>query len=409
MTSSLSRHVLLALIILVSTASLSFQTHPKSLSFENTKTLASVADTQSPSFSNQEILDPDFDWINMKDITTTTSGDPSTNIESVDYYSDGRTLNAILWLYFPFQIKPFPLNEDVNYGMYIDADFDDKTGFGGIEYKVELTWNNRSKQWTKLLEKWSHFGDTVVLENQTIPYTNFTKKDVHYVLLSADLDAMLSPTKYKVIFYAEARRGGFLITDFTRFVAIPPLELTLSSSPRSVEMRKGEQETIEVRVNTTQGYEPTVNLNASSQSNKLVMDFTQNDTSHKPTYTLRVPSYGVVTTPLTITSKEDASPGPYTIFVFANSSFPPEELIRPKNLQNLTTDFLPSSVRASQNIFTQSSLVVRLQEQLTWIDYLSDFWNKLGEVVTFVTGIVAGYIGPWIFRKLKDYRDIERK
>jgi hypothetical protein len=247
------------------------------------------------------------------------------------------------------------------------------------------------------------------LENQTIPYVNFTKNDAHYVILSADLDAMLSPTKYKVLFYAEVRRAGFLITDFTRFVAIPPLELTLSSSPRSVEIRKGEQETIEVRVNTTQGYEPTVNLNATSQSNKLVMDFTHNDTSHKPTYTLRVPSYGVATAPLTISSKENASTGPYTLFVFANSSFPPEELIRPKNLQNLTTDFLPSSVRASQNIFTQSSLVVRLHEQLTWVDYLSDFWNKLGEVVTFVTGIVTGYAGPWIIRKLKDYRSIDKK
>jgi hypothetical protein len=82
--------------------------------------------------------------------------------------------------------------------------------------------------------------------------------------LWADLDAMLSPNKYKVVFYGEVRREGSLRTDFTRSVAIPPLELTVSTSPNSVEFRKGDQATIEVRVNSTQGYGPTVNLIAKS-------------------------------------------------------------------------------------------------------------------------------------------------
>jgi hypothetical protein len=70
----------------------------------------------------QEMIDPDFDWINMENMSTTTRVDPSTNIEAVDYYSDGKTLNAFMWLYFPFQIKPFPQNEEVNYEMLVDAD-----------------------------------------------------------------------------------------------------------------------------------------------------------------------------------------------------------------------------------------------------------------------------------------------
>jgi hypothetical protein len=235
--------------------------------------------SSSPSFPNQEIIDPDLDWIYMRNKTHALNGDRSTDIEAVDYHSDGKTLNAILWLYFPFQVEQSPLNEEVDYGMFIDADFDDKTGFGGVEYKVELGWNNQSKKWAKVVEKWSAFGDPLGLENETIPYTNFTKKDAHYVLLSVDLDDVLTPKKYKVIFYGQVRREGYLITDFSRMVAVPPLELAVSTSPNSVEVRKGEQKTIEVKVNTTQGYEPTVNLNATSQSKDIIFDFTQNDSS----------------------------------------------------------------------------------------------------------------------------------
>jgi hypothetical protein len=356
----------------------------------------------SPSFSNEEIIDPTTDWIDPDTRNYTKGGDRSTDIVSVDYFSDGKTLNATLWLYFPFKMQPRLSDENVNYGMYIDADFDQNTGYGGIDYKVELGWNNQSKQWTKVLEKWSHFGKEQVLDNQTLSPDIFSKPGAHYVRLWADLDAMLSPNKYKVVFYGEVRREGSVRTDFTRSVAIPPLELTLSTSPNSVEFRKGDQETIEVRVNTTQGYEPTVNLIAKSQSKNIVFDFTQNDTTNIPVFTLRIPSYGVATVPLTINSAENASAGLYTLFIFANSSFPPEELIKPQGFtQNSSSNFLPPSARLSENIFTQSSLAANLLQPLTGIDQISIFWDKLGAPISFIYGILAG-ISPWIYTKIKE-------
>jgi hypothetical protein len=107
-----------------------------------------------------------------------------------------------------------------------------------------------------------------------------------------------------------------------------------------------------------QGYEPTVNLIAKSQSKNMVFDFTQNDTSKIPVFTLRIPSYGVATVPLTIASSENASAGPYTLFIFANSSFPSEELIKPEGFtQDNSSDFFPYSARLSENVFTQSNQV----------------------------------------------------
>lgn len=350
----------------------------------------------SPSFSIEEIIDPDLDWINMTSRNQTKEGDRSTDIEAVDYYSDGRTLNAILWLYHPFQTNQSYLNEETDYGMFIDADFDEATGFGGIEYKYEIGWDNKSKQWTKILEKWSHFGDPIVLENQSIQYTNYSKKDAHYVVLSLDLGSILSPSKYKVVFYGDTRRGGHSVADFTRLIAMPPLELTVSTSPKFLELIKGEPKTIEVRVNTSQGYEPIVNLNAKSQSEGIILDFTQNDTLIVPSYTFRIPSYGIATIPLTIRTTENANIGPNSIFIFANSSFPPEEFIE------MSTNFLPESAKLSENIFTQASLLIALKAPLTILDHVGNFWDKVGAPISFVVGIIIGHIAPWVFNKTRE-------
>lgn len=199
---------------------------------------------------------------------------------------------------------------------------------------------------------------------------------------------------------------GIFRTDFTRMVAIPPLELSISTSPNSVELRKGETKTIEVKVSTAQGYEPIVNLNASSQSDDIILGLSQNDTSSVPMSELRIPSYGVATIPLTLTSTDDAVIGPKTLFIFANSSFPPEELIKVRShVQNTSSppNFLPPSVKSVENVFSASTLLLTLQEPLTFVDQIGEFWSKVGAPISFVTGILAGSM-PWIFTRFKNIR-----
>lgn len=108
--------------------------------FVNLGSIDFVYASESPPFSIQQIIDPDLDWTNMTTWNKTKKGDYSTDIEAVDYYSDGRTLNAILWLFLPFQTNQS--NEETGYGMFIDADFDDKTGYNGIEYQYQIGWDN---------------------------------------------------------------------------------------------------------------------------------------------------------------------------------------------------------------------------------------------------------------------------
>jgi hypothetical protein len=56
--------------------------------------------------------------------------------------------------------------------MLIDSDFNSNTGFGGIDYKIQIGWDNVNKSWTKTVEKWGRY-DIQHRVIQTIP--NYTK------------------------------------------------------------------------------------------------------------------------------------------------------------------------------------------------------------------------------------------
>ena len=79
-----------------------------------------------------------------------------------------------MWLPIPFQNRPLQYNE-VNYGMLIDADFDRSTGYGGIDYQLQVGWNNQTKTWDKTLREWGSNGQIRVL-NYERNYTGFFQK-----------------------------------------------------------------------------------------------------------------------------------------------------------------------------------------------------------------------------------------
>ena len=361
------------------------------LIFFMTPTLLPVNVFGESVFEQREIEDPQGDWVNMQTRQyNSTEGERSTDILAVDYYTNEDFLNATLWLYFPFKVQPN--YTEVNYGMLIDADFDRRTGFDGIDYKFEIKWQNSSRTWNNRLEAWSPNGDqrTIDLKNN---YSGFYEYGGgKYVTLSLNLDQIGSPSKYKVIFYAEVNKDDTSYTDFTRWVALPPPQLTITTSPTSIELRKGEEKTIEIRLNSSQDYEPTVKVYAKSTVDKITFKFLQNDT-------LQIPTYGVATTPLVIRASDDASVGPYTLLIFANSSFPPDQLIHVQSANDESSKFY--SKLPAENILTQSSVFVTIQEQLTWVDYTSNLWNKVGSPITFIYGILAG-ISPWIYGKVRN-------
>ncbi len=379
------------------------------LSFNICSTIQSVY-ALSPSFSLQQIQDDSNDWINMNSKQLVTSKHHFNfdnikmgiaDIRQVSYFSDGQFLNATLWTSFPFNEKPKEF-EQVNYGMMIDSDFDRNTGYGGIDYLYQIGWNNNTKTWNKMLWELSSTGEQKTLLNQKNT-TDFFEKQKAYVVLPLNLRYLQYPQKYMVTFYAEVKRNekeGF-ITDFTRTVAIPPLKLGISVIPPIVSLRPGTTTNIGLQINSTSGFEPTVYLSTSTDTRDLTTLIKYNK--------IRIPSYGVATIPMTIISSPYASSRIYTIFILANSTFPPENQIikeffhfSPSQLPSQSSNSpIPRIDEMSQNVLGQSTILVTVLDPLSWQDQINEFWGKMGNFIQFFYGLIIG-ISPLIFNKLKN-------
>jgi hypothetical protein len=378
----------------------------------------------SPYFSRQEIDDKSSDWFDVWRGRGTNSGDKATDIQVVNYYSDGRFLNATLWL-DKFN-ETGPSDRELDYGMYIDADFNNKTGIAGIDYKVAISWNNETKSWTRVFEEWSTNGKSKTLEIKP-NYTGFFEKSGYnngvnqgeqgggdYITLYVDLNKIFSPNRYKVLFYAEEIKGLKWVMDSSKWIYIPPPEFVITTLPQSVALRQGDTKTIEVQVNSTKGFEPSAQLYAlypspsplsyqeqqlkqqqysyrlghsssasAYDSNGIKLDFKFNN--------LHIPSLGEATAPVTISSTPNTLVSPHTLLLVGNFTFPSEEFFA-QPLQSTSEKIkIPA-----ENIVTQSSLTVRLEEALTPVEHISEFWNKLGGFINFVY-LIGGAIATWLF------------
>ena len=85
----------------------------------------------------------------------------SIDIQSATYSSDGRFLNATLWL---SGFRKAPPREEVVYGMLVDADLKNNTGNQGIDYQIEIQWNNATRTWTRVFNEFSSGGNQRSLE-----------------------------------------------------------------------------------------------------------------------------------------------------------------------------------------------------------------------------------------------------
>jgi hypothetical protein len=343
------------------------------------------------SFNIKQVLDGYLDWTNM----TTGSLVPdeysmslnrSTDIVAASYFSNGTILNATLSLFFPLEEQP---SDIINYGILIDGDFNNETGYDGIDYQLELSWNgNKDRTWNKTLYKWLPNNERIILDIVD-NYTGFSEKNKKYITLSLDLSSILYPDKYRLTFYAEERKEDLSFTDFTKTIAIPPLELSISTSPTFLVLYPGERKTIEVMLNSTEGYEPTVVLSARSNAIDAYFGTEFGE--------LRIPTLGVATIPMTVFAPEDSIPSPNSVFITANSTFPPEQPISVKP-SNLTGRLIPNP--EPEDILKQSAVMVTIQEPLGDIERIAEFWSKLGDPIAFMYGIIAG-ASPWLYAMIK--------
>jgi hypothetical protein len=385
------------------------------------KLLSQNALATAPSFSRQEVLGHSVNWFDMYNNRPVTDGTSYSyvDIKSVNYFSDGRTLNATIWL-ADFQPIPPPDHENVNYGMYFDADFNKNTGVQGIDYKVEVSWDKKNQTWTRVFEEWGTNMATPKTLSKPEPAMNFYENGSSYVTLSADLDAIISPDKYRVVFYAEVidsiERNTWIV-DATNWVSIPPPEIIVSVLPSSMNLRQGDKSTVEVTVNSTTDSGLLVELFpqelslAGNDKRDFDLEFELEE--------LNISPYGIAASPLHINAFDHTDVSPHTIVIMANSSMPAESLFftqaeneQKSNNNNNNNDneedvnsLLPSYVTDETNV-KQSTFLVEvgkwdLNDQFN--AFIDQWFTPLTAVYTTITGIISGILG-WIYgrRQKKD-------
>jgi hypothetical protein len=78
--------------------------------------------------------------------------DLATDIQKVTYYSDGKNLNATLWLGNKTITDPSKFGTVVLlYGALFDIDKNPATGKFGVDFQHEIQWNNYSKEWNSFI------------------------------------------------------------------------------------------------------------------------------------------------------------------------------------------------------------------------------------------------------------------
>ena len=121
---------------------------------------------------------------------------------------------------------------------------------------------------------------------------------------------------------------------------------------------------------------------------------------------------------MVISAADNASISSHTLTIFANSSFPPENIVSANGFSNkelVSLSPIPKSVEESQNIVSQSIMAINILPVLTWQQQISEAWNGFGFAINGFIGLVTaligvlGIFGGWFLRKSKVDKDTSKK
>jgi hypothetical protein len=212
----------------------------------------------SPAFD--QIFIPDQETGNQRNDWVQTHGNHSTHLRSdhanllaVDYFSDGKTLDATFWLGSNLENDSTynqPLKR-IRYGMLIAiASLPPTSGYNGANYNFYI--ESVDGKWSEYLYQLSSTRSSALIEskiNYTEPFAG-TTIGPGYVKLRLDLKSINYPTTYGLSFYTAESIKSNEVRDFTGWIAIPPATIDIKTHPENIVIRQGEKQLIRAEVDT---------------------------------------------------------------------------------------------------------------------------------------------------------------
>ena len=368
----------------------------------------------SPSFSRQEAGDNKRDGININGVAGVQGSDDykdpldnSTDIWKITYLSDGKNLNATVWLGGNFSENPASKGAKAAvYGMLLDIDSNPKTGFQGVDYQLEVQWMNSSKMWNKFLGEYPSVDNPVsknpadylkILDIQQ-NYTGFFADDNKpYVTLSLPLKDVAFPTKFKAMYYAIVIYDySNMIVDLGSWIDIPPPDVAVSTLPNPVVIRQGEQEDIAVQLKSNGAFISNV-VNFLPMENYSKIDIEPKNLDQAEAGS---PLSNRGLTIFKIKASSDAEIGEYTIPILANISTGavfPSQFVRLSNFS--------FSIPTKGNIVRVGNFTILVTEPLTAQEEVKEFWNAYGGIVSLIGAGFGGAFASYVLDRVKNRKN----
>ena len=377
---------------------------------------------QLQSFPRQEITEGIRDGIQINLTTNTQTKadykgklDNSTDIEKVTYFSDGKSLDATLWLGGSISKNLSVGGAEAGiYGVLIDVDDNPATGRFGVDYKKEIVWNDKTQKWNSFIIEYSSPHHARILEWQRndslsvegsdqLPSFSLQEQEItegqNYIPLSFGLESITSPEKYKVLYYAGLlyhtgltyRNNSKFVVDFTSWLDIPPAAYTLSTLPSPLILQQGEKMDIGVKLESSSGVTPNaVDFNPSKNYSSIKVPSDPNRSANSSTF------FGIAPTPFTIEVPKEAEVGQYTVPILVNISL--GSLFPARSIELWDFNF---SVPDQGYINKQANLSLSVTEPPTSAEQLAAFWDAYGSLVALMTAAFMGGLSSYFFEYLR--------
>lgn len=397
-----------------------------------------IAIADSPSFSRQEVEYGQGHAIRVNTIAKSQTVvadqqidplDKSSVIQRITYLSDGKNLNATLWLAGNFSKNPSKAeqqssnyNKDkepvaVVYGMLIDVDSNPLTGFNGIDYQLEVHWLNSSKMWSMFLGEYRSVdnpngknpADYIRMLKTERNYTDLSAEDgKRYVSLSLPLKELAFPNNFKVMYYSTVIHNlSNMVVDLGTWIDIPPLELSLSTFPSPVVITQGEQKNIAVQLKSSHGFITSDLVHFLPLYNYSKIDIRVNNTStikdlqdnngagHGDGVSNQSGSGIGGPTNFNIKVANDAATGEYTMPILANIS---TGALFPSGFIWLNGYTFAVPTRGHE--VRVANLTMSVTNPMTIEDQVRSFWSAYGGIISLVGagfgGALASQVLEWI-------------
>jgi hypothetical protein len=341
------------------------------------------------------------DWVQTYGNDSTHLRSDYANILAVDYLSDGKTLNATLWLKSNSEnaltySQPF---KKIRYGMLIAiASLPPTAGYNGANYDFYIEAANG--KWSQYLYLLSSTGTRSLVyskTNYTEPFGGTTIGPGH-VQLRLNLNSLGYPKAYGLSFYTAESFKSNEVRDFTNWVVIPPANIHIITDPKDTVIRQGEEHLIPAEMNSP--YSSNVTSIKYVSSTNYTSSGLQVTTQRiqPPLFKVKVSTQ----TPL----------GVYTIPVvgslivqttFASPTSAPATTSVERVTGPVDPEFQVSKKYPTVGYITgPANLTIHVIPPLTFNEDFRSFWDVYGDVIGLCSAGLVGSLATLFVDNLKD-------